>query len=267
MSTRGVYTIMVKKNVLLASAALMTLGMAGSVNADEKATSEAVVVATAPEKELKTVAEVPAKEESKASEAAPVAEEKKAETPAKEEVKSVAFSDDYNNTIDNFADKFINGTDGLEETMPLADMELDAYLNKFYFDVIALRDEVKAYTDKNGVSDDAKELLAQINEYLDAVAPTMDLMVDVLNDLADMTPEQLEAAINEIMGLFKEEDQLLDATADNATVSEKQAEVAPINAPVETLPETGSDAKSYISVIGAALAGLTVWGFGFKKRG
>ncbi|MHD0286313.1 LPXTG cell wall anchor domain-containing protein [Weissella tructae] len=67
------------------------------------------------------------------------------------------------------------------------------------------------------------------------------------------------------------EDTKPEAKEDTNAVAPKAGVVAPKateqRTQTETLPETGSDAKSFVSVIGALLAGLTVWGFGFKKRG
>lgn len=270
---------MIKKNILLASAALMTLGMAGSVNADEKATSESVAVATTPEKDVKPVAEVAAntevkpaaetsvKEESKTTEVAPAANEKKTETQPKTTANPDVSTEDqileWANRLESMANAF--GDLDLEITDKF---DLDIFLQAYYFNMRQLKGELADFTKANGASKEIDDLMQGVDAYLNAVSPVMDALNEVnkMYKAGELTKEEMLAEVEAIL-MAADEDSLAEDTQEKTAAPEKKAEVSPVNAPIETLPETGSDAKSYISVIGAALAGLTVWGFGFKKRG
>lgn len=301
----GVY-IMVNKNVLLASAALMTLGMASSVNADEKvkATSESAVVAVAPEKEVKPAAEKPAAKETAKTEAE---EDAKLDAELEENIAEIEAGVDELDALLTEMDADIKKSEAEDHAEQMAewattltrlfgaveDMEFteefraDIFVKAYYLDVIDLKKEIEQYIAENGTAD-AQDLVDGLNAYLNEVAPVMDPLNDLVKKFhaGKLTEQQLWA---EAKKLFVDAEQSLDAASKSEEApkaTEKKSEVAPVEtkteaapvvqeeamteaAPVavETLPETGSDAKSFISVIGAALAGLTVWGFGFKKRG
>lgn len=251
-----------KKNVLLASAALVTLGMTGSVNADEKMSSEAAIVATTPEKLAKAATEVSEKAEDKQAET--VVDETADQTPE--------FSQAYIEKVNQWAAHLIQVSNQLDKLETTNDFNLAAFLKTYYYDMMALQGDIEAYIEANDVSEEAQMLLDGLDAYLSSVAPVMDQLEDLQHkfDNGELTKEQLLAEVQAIMMAAEAE----DATAPKQADTVKPVEAAPVEqeavaapATVETLPETGSDAKSFISVIGAGLAGLTIWGFGFKKRG
>lgn len=308
---------MINKNVLLASAALMTLGMASSVNADEKvkATSESAVVAVVPEKEVKPAAEDAKKESAKPDAEKPAAKET-AKTEAEEDAKldaelaeNIAEIEAGVDELDGLLtemDADIKKSEAKDHAEQMAewattltrlfgaveDMEFteefraDIFVKAYYLDVIDLKKEIERYIAENGPAD-AQDLVDGLNAYLNEVAPVMDPLNDLVKKFhaGKLTEQQLWA---EAKKLFVAAEQSLDEapkSEEAPKAAEKKTEVAPVETKtdvspvveeitpeatpvvVETLPETGSDAKSFVSVIGAALAGLTVWGFGFKKRG
>lgn len=302
-----------KKNVLLASAVLMTLGMATSVNADEKTVAEPVVV-------VSEKAENTAKTETVAKEDAPAAkeveteedvdltdeevealdkeiaeQEKQMETLSQEDDEDTDadeeddFSHEYKSKINQWTGELTNFVAAAENLTVDKNVDLEAFLKTYYFDMMDRLREVQVYTDKNGISDEAQALMDALDAYLEEVAPVMDQLIALGEKFygGELTKEQLQA---EVERLVTGSEQVTEKPEVKTVVPEKKqettpapvenkTEVAPVQVEakpvatqaaattVETLPETASDAKSFISVIGAALAGLTVWGFGFKKRG
>lgn len=259
-----------KKNVLLASAALVTLGMTGSVNADEKVVSESAIVASTPEKVAKAATEVPAKAATEVSEKA---EDKQAE-PVVDETADQApeFSQAYIEKVNQWVARLTQVSNQLDKLETTNDFNLAAFLKTYYYDMMALQGDIEAYMEANDVSEEAQMLLDGLDAYLSSVAPVMDQLEDLQHkfDNGELTKEQLLAEVQAIMMAAEAEGDTAPKQVDEvkpveAAPVEQEAVVAP--ATVETLPETGSDAKSFISAIGAVLAGLTIWGFGFKKRG
>lgn len=306
-----------KKNVLLASAVLMSLGMAGNVHADEKVTSEKTNTVAVEAPKTATV-------EKKDAEKAPIEDGMKPAADTEDAELDEAL-DELNAELNEALDELDASIDELDEEIKAAeakeheeqiaewtetltnlfgtieDLEVtdefraDIFVQSFYFDVIDLKKEIQAYITENGSSEEAEALLDGLNGYLNEVGPVMKQLAALVDkyNAGQLTDEELLVAAEALFNAAEKSEKSAPKkeSAPKAEVApvEKKTETAPapaekkvevaapaevkpvvtqeVAAPVETLPETGSDAKSFISVIGAALAGLTVWGFGFKKRG
>jgi len=287
---------MLNKNVLLASAVLLSLGTGVSVSADEKAMTEIPVAEVAPvaETNVKTIEVAPNEDANTESETSDedidseevtddediddsdVSENEDMsdediddDTSDDEDVTDKAgFSDEYNQKIRNWMKKFEALEKDGDKFQPKSVQEVQDGLDKFLFDVIDWHDEVEAYVDEHGVSDEAQALLDAFDKYMKNVEPILNAFEDLHRQLenGEITEEEFFTTMMMLLDPTLEDE--LDAE-DSVEVPTKKHVEAPVQAKktAETLPETGSNQTSFLSVIGAALAGLTIFGFGFKKRG
>lgn len=253
---------MIKKSVLLASVVLMTLGVMGSVSADGKLVSGPAEQSGKPA--------VQSTSEKATTETETVVEEPKQEVKTVDQtgVAKSEFSDAYNTQINQWKQRMSDLSVSISDVKMSDDMNLELFVIKYAIDVRKLYNEILAYTAKNGTSTEADALLQAIDDYEKEATPAFDDLINSMGHKQNVgaTPEQLHAKIDAALKKYfgdgvvmtpKPEEILLETKVEPTT---KQNDAG-------TLPETGSDDKSYLSVMGAALAGLTVCGFGFKNRG
>lgn len=296
---------MLKKNVLLASAALVSLGMTGSVSADEKGSVETASSVTVPAKTEAKMAVAPKvaasddveldeeelddidfeDEEIDESDVEEDFEDEEIDESDVEEdfedeeiddsdieedvdVPETKFSKEYDAQIIEWMNAFSGLVDGMDHWTLDGRFDVKAFLDAFYYDVFDLRDEVEAFTAEHGTSDMAAMLLDGLNLYLSEVQPQMDLLQELLIQFEEgaLTEAEFNDALAELLGFVTEIEEKTVMPVEQKTVT-PEVKASLKETSVETLPSTGSDAQSFLSILGAALAGLTVWGFGFKKRG